>query len=402
MYDIVIVGGGIVGLSTGMALLEMFPKYKVTVIEKEKEVAMHQSGHNSGVIHSGIYYKPGSLKARLAKKGNCEIISFCEKHDIPYERCGKLIIATKKQELPLLSALYKRGLENGIDLHRMGLNQFKEIEPFAEGLEAIHVPSTGIVNFKQVAKAFARIIKEHGGEIMLSTEVIAVNNMHDGVELKTSEGIIKAKLVINCGGLHCDQIAQKAKISTNVKIVPFRGEYYQLKVEKRYLCKHLIYPVPNPNFPFLGVHFTRMIDGRIMIGPNAVLGLKREGYKKTDIHLRDITETLMFPGFWRVAGANWQEGLKEVVRSLSKKVLVKELQRFIPDVKKEDIMPAKAGVRAQALNRNGKLIDDFHMIHNQRMVNVLNAPSPAATASIEIGRYIAIEVSKVFKPIDIL
>lgn len=402
MYDIVIVGGGIVGLSTGMALLEMFPSYKLVVIEKEKEVAMHQTGHNSGVIHSGIYYKPGSLKARLAKKGNEEVIDFCQKYDIPVDRCGKLIIATKKQELPQLQALYERGLENDLELHRLSTAQFKEIEPFAEGLEAIHVPSTGIVNYKQVAKMYARIIEERGGEIMLSTEVIDIVEQSDGVDIRTKKGTVRGKLIINCGGLHCDRIAKKTKIETNMKIVPFRGEYFELKEEKRYLCNHLIYPVPNPDFPFLGVHFTRMIDGRIMIGPNAVLGLKREGYKKTDIHLGDLAETLMYPGFWRVVSANLKEGMKEIVRSLSKKVLVKELQRFIPEIKEEDLTSAKAGVRAQALDRSGKLIDDFLMIHNHRMVHVLNAPSPAATASIGIGRHIATEVSKVHKPVEIL
>lgn len=402
MYDLIIIGGGIVGLSTGMALLEMFPHYKLVVVEKEKEVAMHQTGHNSGVIHSGIYYKPGSLKARLAKKGNEEVISFCQKHDIPYDQCGKLIIATKEEELPQLDALYHRGIENGLEIHRLNKAQFREIEPYADGLEALHVPSTGIVNFKQVAKTYAKIIEERGGEIWRSTEVISITNHREGVDIETTQGTLRGRLVINCGGLHCDRIAKKANILTDLKIVPFRGEYFKLKEDKTYLCKHLIYPVPNPDFPFLGVHFTRMIDGRIMIGPNAVLGLKREGYKKSDIHIGDLTETLMYPGFWKVASANINEGMKEIVRSLSKKILVQELQRFIPEVKEDDLVPAKAGVRAQALDQNGNLISDFYMIHHHRMVHVLNAPSPAATASIEIGRHIAKEVSKAHKPVDLL
>ena len=402
MYDIVIVGGGIVGLSTGMALLEMFPNYKLAVVEKEDQVAKHQTGHNSGVIHSGIYYKPGSLKARLAKKGCAETVAFCEKHDIPYDRCGKVIVATQEKELPLLQALYERGLQNELELKRLSVAEMKEIEPHLEGIDAIHVPSTGIVNFKLVSRKYADIIKERGGEIILSTEVTSIRDKGDGVYIGTTNGTIKSNFVINCGGLHCDRVARKANIATDVKIVPFRGEYFELTEEKRHLCKHLIYPVPNPDFPFLGVHFTRMIDGRILVGPNAVLGLKREGYKKTDISLTDLAETLTYPGFWKVASANMKEGVKEVVRSLSKNVLVKELQRFIPSVTKEDLLPAKAGVRAQALDRNGKLIDDFLMIHNKRMVHVLNAPSPAATASIEIGRHIASEVSKVHKPVELI
>ena len=395
MYDIAIIGAGIVGLSTGMALQERFPDYKIIVIEKEKDVAMHQTGHNSGVIHSGIYYKPGSLKARLAKKGNEEVIAFCEQHDIAYDRCGKVIVATKQNELPLLQALYERGIENGLELRRLTISELKEIEPHVEGRDAIHVPSTGIVNFKQVAKTYARIIKQRDGDILLSAKVTEISDLSDGVEIMTTKDKVKAKMVINCGGLQCDRIAYKSKLATDMKIVPFRGEYFELKEEKRYLCKNLIYPVPNPDFPFLGVHFTRMIDGRILIGPNAVLGLKREGYKKTDIHFGDLSETLIYPGFWRVASKNMKEGLKEIVRSMSKKVLVKELQRFIPEVTETDLIPANAGVRAQALARNGKLIDDFHMIHHKRMIHVLNAPSPAATASLEIGRHIANEVGKI-------
>lgn len=402
MYDIVIVGGGIVGLSTGMALLEMFPNYKLAVIEKEEQVAKHQTGHNSGVIHSGIYYKPGSLKARLAKKGNTEMVSFCEKHDIPYDRCGKVIVATDKKELPLLDALYDRGLKNELQLKRLSIAELKEIEPHVEGLDAIHVPSTGIVNYKQVARRYAEIIEECGGEIMLQTEVTAINTQNDSVNVITTKGQLKTKLVINCGGLHCDRVAKKANIATDIKIIPFRGEYFELKRDKRYLCKNLIYPVPNPAFPFLGVHFTRMIDDRILIGPNAVLGLKREGYRKTDIDLADLIETLTYPGFWRVASANMKEGAKEIIRSFSKNVLVKELQRFIPTITKDDLTPGKAGVRAQAVDQNGKLIDDFLMVHNKRMVHVLNAPSPAATASIEIGRHIANEVNRVHKPVEVV
>ncbi|OIJ11562.1 hydroxyglutarate oxidase [Anaerobacillus arseniciselenatis] len=402
MYDIAIIGAGIVGLSTALALQEKFLDYKIIVIEKEKDVAMHQTGHNSGVIHSGIYYKPGSLKARLAKKGNEEVIAFCEQNDIAYDRCGKVIVATEQNELPLLQALYDRGIENGLEIKRLAKPQLKEIEPHVEGLDAIHVPSTGIVNFKQIAKVYARIFKDRGGDIMLSTEVTEVSDLCNGSEITTSQGKLKAKIIINCGGLHCDHIAHKSKLLTDMRIVPFRGEYFELKEEKRYLCKNLIYPVPNPDFPFLGVHFSRMMDGRVLIGPNAVLGLRREGYKKTDIHLGDLFETLTYPGFWRVASKNMKEGMKEIVRSMSKKVLVKELQRFIPEVNENDLLPGKAGVRAQALTRNGKLIDDFYMIHHKRMVHVLNAPSPAATASLEIGRYIANEVGKTHGPVELV
>ncbi|MGO4887538.1 L-2-hydroxyglutarate oxidase [Anaerobacillus sp. MEB173] len=392
MYDVAIIGGGIVGLSTGMAILKGNPDSRIIIIEKEKELAMHQTGHNSGVIHSGIYYKPGSLKAKLAKQGNEEIISFCKQYGIQYEQCGKVIVATKSDELPLLETLFQRGVQNQLSIEKLTSEQIKEIEPYVEGLAGIRVPSTGIVNFKQVAKMFAQIIQENGGDILCFTEVQNIEEYAWGVEVETSHGSVQAKKIINCAGLHSDRVAKMAKILTDVKVVPFRGEYFELVEEKRHLVKNLIYPVPNPEFPFLGVHFSRMIDGRVLIGPNAVLSLKREGYKKVDFEMKDFLEIIGYQGFWNVARSNIKEGMKELTRSFSKKILVKELNRFIPQINEADLIPAQAGVRAQALEYNGKMVDDFYLIKTNRAIHVCNAPSPAATASIEIGRHIAKQI----------
>src|SRR5699024_8977730 len=386
MYDFAIIGGGIVGLSTGVALCERYPQAKIVVIEKEKEVAMHQTGNNSGVIHSGIYYKPGSFKARFAKRGSQSIKQFCEKYDVDYDICGKVIVATTEEERPLLNDLYERGLANGLAIEKMDAEALKEIEPHVAGVEAIRVPQAGIVNYRQVSEKFADIIREHGGEILLQTEVEDVHEADDYVHLDTNQTTIKARLAINCGGLHSDRIALAAGYQTDMKIVPFRGEYYKLKREKRHLVKHLIYPVPNPKFPFLGVQFTRMIDGEIEAGPNAVLGFKREGYKKSDFSPRDLTETLTYPGFWKLASKFMKEGIEEYVRSFSKSQFTKSLQALIPEIEEDDLIPSPAGVRAQALKSNGEMVDDFFIVKGKRTVHVCNAPSPAATASIEIGK----------------
>ena len=301
MYDFAIVGGGIVGLSTGMAIYERFPNAKVAVIEKEASVAQHQTGHNSGVIHSGIYYKPGSYKARFARQGSRSMTEFCQKHQIDHDICGKVIVATKPEELPLLDNLYERGLQNELAIEKIDADQLKEIEPHVAGLAAIRVPMAGIVNYRQVSEKFADIIRDHGGDILLNTNVEKINEGKDEVVIETNNGTVKAGIVINCAGLHSDRVAAAAGYKTDMKIVPFRGEYYKLKPEKRYLVKNLIYPVPNPKFPFLGVHFTRMIDGEVDAGPNAVLGFKREGYKKTDFNPKDLAETLTYGGFWKLA-----------------------------------------------------------------------------------------------------
>ena len=388
MYDFAIIGGGIVGLSTGMAIYHRFPNAKVVVLEKESDIAQHQTGHNSGVIHSGIYYKPGSFKARFARQGSQSMREFCEKHGIEYDVCGKVIVATNQEEIPILDNLYERGLVNGLNIKRIGREELMEIEPHVNGLAAIHIPTAGIVSYRQVSEKFAKIIEEKGGEILLNTKVNRINERSDQVTIETNQSSLKAKMLINCAGLHSDRIAAEAGYKTDMKIVPFRGEYYKLKPEKSYLVKHLIYPVPDPKFPFLGVHFTRMISGEVEAGPNAVLSFKREGYKKTDFNAKDIVEVLGYGGFWKLAGKFLKEGMEEYVRSFSKKQFTKSLQTLIPEIQEDDLLPAPAGVRAQALKYDGNLVDDFYIVMGKHSIHVCNAPSPAATASIEIGKEI--------------
>lgn len=386
MYDFAIIGGGIVGLSTGMALSQRDPNARILVLEKEDSWAKHQTGHNSGVIHSGIYYKPGSLKAKFAREGSRSMVEFCEEYRIEHEICGKVIVATNQEELPLLQNLYQRGLANGLKIYRINKEQLKEVEPHVNGLAAIRVPVAGIVNYKQVCETFATIIAKNGGDLRLGTKVNRFIETNDGVQIETDKGSFQARFLINCGGLHSDRVARSGGMETDMKIVPFRGEYYELKPEKRYLVKHLIYPVPNPAFPFLGVHYTRMIGGHVEAGPNAVLSLKREGYKKTDLNLRDFVEVMTYPGFWKLAAKYWKEGMEEMVRSFSKAAFVRSLQQLIPEIQPEDLEPAPAGVRAQALKPDGSLVDDFHILSGKNSIHVCNAPSPAATASIQIGK----------------
>jgi len=387
-YDFAIIGGGIVGLSVGMALSEKFPGKRLLVLEKENVWAGHQTGNNSGVIHSGIYYKPGSLKATLCREGNRAMVEFCAKHGIEHEVCGKVIVATEPEELPLLKNLYERGLANGLRVKEIGRERLKEIEPHVRGIAALEVPSTGIVNYRRVAETFARLVQEQGGDLRLHTKVEKIINNGSGSLLETTDGSFHTKFIINCAGLHSDRVAKMAGFTPGMKIVPFRGEYFELKPEKRYLVKHLIYPVPNPNFPFLGVHFTRMIDGTIHAGPNAVLSLKREGYHKSDVDLKDLFDVLAYPAFWKLARKHFREGAKEIVRSVSKAAFVRSLQRLIPEIQMEDVVPTHAGVRAQALMEDGRLMDDFLILQGDRSLHVCNAPSPAATASIEIGKAI--------------
>ncbi|CAM3396663.1 L-2-hydroxyglutarate oxidase [Aeromicrobium ponti] len=397
MYDYIIIGGGIVGLSTGMELLNRFPAAKVAILEKESHVAAHQTGHNSGVIHSGIYYKPGSYKARLAKKGSESMTKFCRDHELEVDICGKVIVASEDFELPLLENLYQRGLENGLGIRMIGKSELNEIEPHVNGMKAIHVPMAGIVNYKQVSEKMAEVIKEKGGDILLNHKVLSIDETEQEVIVETRKGEIRGSYYINCGGLHSDRIAKLAQLKTDVKIVPFRGEYYMLKPEKSSLVKNLIYPVPNPNFPFLGVHFTRMINGSIDVGPNAVLSFKREGYKKTDINLADLMEVISYKGFWKLAGKYMKEGMDEMIRSASKELFMKNVQKLMPEIQKEDIVPGPAGVRAQALKDDGSLVDDFFIIPGKRSIHVLNAPSPAATASIEIGKEIVTKMEGTFR-----
>ncbi|WP_026734465.1 L-2-hydroxyglutarate oxidase [Fischerella sp. PCC 9605] len=392
MYDFAIIGGGIVGLSTGMALCKQYPNARILVLEKESQWAFHQTGNNSGVIHSGIYYKPGSFKAKFCRDGCRSMVEFCQEHGIDYEVCGKVIVATDEEELPRLENLYQRGLENGIKVKRISPEEVKEIEPHVSCVGGIHVYSTGIANYKQVCLKYAEIIAQQGGELRLNTRVENIVASGENLVLETNNGSFETRFVINCAGLHSDRIAKLGKVDPQAKIVPFRGEYYELKPEKRYLVKGLIYPVPNPDFPFLGVHFTRMIDGSVHAGPNAVLSFKREGYKKTDFDLRDFVEVMTYPGFWKLAAKHADEGIQEIIRSFSKAAFTKSLQKLIPEVQSDDLIPTHAGVRAQALMNDGKLVDDFLIIHGQNTVHVCNAPSPAATSSIEIGKAIVAQI----------
>ena len=389
MYDFAIVGGGIVGLSTGMALGQRYPNARIVVLEKESSWAFHQTGNNSGVIHSGIYYKPGSFKAKFCREGSRSMVEFCQEHGINYEVCGKVIVATEEKELPLLENLYKRGLENGLSVTKLSAHQVEEIEPNVRSLAGIRVPTTGIVDYKQVCQKYVDLIKAQGGELRLNTKVEKITSTGALQVLETNNGAFETRFVINCAGLHSDRIAKLGHVDPKAKIVPFRGEYYELTPEKRYLVKNLIYPVPNPDFPFLGVHFTRMIDGSVHAGPNAVLSLKREGYKKTDFDLRDFVEVMTYPGFWKLATKYADEGIQEIIRSFSKAAFVRSLQKLIPEVQADDLIPTHAGVRAQALMNSGKLVDDFLIVEGTNTVHVCNAPSPAATSSIEIGKAIA-------------
>ena len=389
VFDFVVIGGGIVGLSTARALLERHPGARLAVLEKEGGWARHQTGHNSGVIHSGIYYKPGSLKARFCLEGARALVEFCQERDIDYEICGKIIVATEPGELPLLDALYERGLKNGLAVEKLDPTQLKEAEPHATGLAGLSVPSTGIVDYTRVANAFATLVEEKGGQLRTGTRVQSVSERGPEVEVRTNRGVIRARTLVNCAGLYSDRVARLCGVDPGTKIVPFRGEYYELRSEKRYLVKNLIYPVPNPKFPFLGVHFTRSVEGMVEAGPNAVLGLAREGYKKTDFVLKDFVEELTYPALWRLARTNWRTGVGEIHRSLSKKAFVRGLQKLVPEVQAGDIVPIAAGVRAQALTKEGKLVDDFLISEGEKSIHVLNAPSPAATASIPIGEEIA-------------
>ena len=391
-YKLIIIGGGIVGLSTAMALSKRFPSAKIALLEKEASWAAHQTGHNSGVIHSGIYYKPGSYKAKLCRDGNRSMIDFCDRYNIDYKICGKVIVATEDFELPLLDNLYERGIANGIEISKVTKEQVKEIEPHVTCLAGIWVKSTGIVDYKQVCQQYAAIAKEQGVDLHLNTRVTGLKSTSEGHVVETDKGEYQGSFIINCGGLYSDRLTQLAQSKPPAKIVPFRGEYYELTPEKRHLVNGAIYPVPNPNFPFLGVHFHPGVDGSVHAGPNAVLGFKREAYKKFDFDLKDFWDTMTYPGFWKLAAKYPNEGLQEMIRSYSKAIFVRSLQRLIPEVQSKDIFPTAAGVRAQALKSDGSMVDDFLVVNGDKALHVCNAPSPAATASIEIGKQIVSQV----------
>lgn len=386
--DVVIIGAGIVGLATAYRLLERFPNRKVTILEKEREVAQHQTGHNSGVLHSGIYYKPGSLRASNCREGKLAMEDFCQKENIPFNRCGKVIVAVTPNEIPQLERIHERGLANDIRCERIGPERLKEIEPHVAGVQAIHVPEAGIVDYRQVSERLAEKVKAMGGELLMNAKVTGMFRHENRMVVQNTAGEIQARLVVNCGGLHSDRLAWLSGTHPDTQIVPFRGEYFELKPSAHHLCQGLIYPVPDPAFPFLGVHFTRMIHGGVECGPNAVFALAREGYYKTSFNLFDTLESLTYPGFLRLAFRHWRAGCEEMYRSFSKSAFVAALQRLVPEVRAEHLVPAPAGVRAQALTRDGQLVDDFLILENDLVVNVCNAPSPAATASLNIGKLI--------------
>lgn len=389
-YDYVIVGGGIVGLASAYHILKLQPSAKLAVLEKESAVAAHQTGHNSGVIHSGIYYKPGSLKAKNCIDGYNMMVDFCKEHGIKFDLCGKLIVAVDDSELPELEKLYKRGHENGLTkITYLKKEQIADYEPHLNGVKAIHVPYTGIIDYTEVCEKLAELVIQMGGEIYLNHKAEDIKVETDYTQVITPLKTFTTSMLVNCAGLYCDKVAELAGEETDTKIIPFRGEYYMLKPEKRHLVKNLIYPVPDPNFPFLGVHFTRMIHGDVEAGPNAVFAFKREGYHKSDVDLEEMFESLAWPGFQKVAAKYWKTGMGEFYRSFSKAAFTKALQRLIPELQEDDLIPAEAGVRAQACDRTGGLLDDFKIIERVNAIHVLNAPSPAATSSLSIGKTIA-------------
>lgn len=392
-YDIAVVGAGIVGLATTLALLKRNPRLRIVVLDKEKDVAAHQTGHNSGVIHSGIYYKPGSLKAQLCVSGAQTLMNFCAQHDIPFQKVGKVIVATDERELAALKTLYERATANQcVGVVEIGPVRLREIEPHAAGLRALHSPNTAIVDYKEVARAMREDAEELGVTFQMSSAVSGIRSANGEVRVDTTQGDVNARYLVNCAGLYADQVARLMGQAADVRIVPFRGEYYRVKPERIDLVRGLIYPVPDPRIPFLGVHFTRTIHGELEAGPNAVLAFAREGYTMRRVNLRELSGTLLYGGFWKMAMKYWRTGLEEFYRSFSKKAFIRSLQRLVPDLTEADAERAGAGVRAQAIDKHGALVDDFRLAQTTNALHVLNAPSPAATASLAIGEYIAARV----------
>ncbi len=387
--DVAVVGGGIVGLATAMALSES-AELSLLVLEKEAGLARHQTGHNSGVIHSGLYYRPGSLKAQTCVEGRKALVDFCRDRQIPFDLCGKLVVATRPEELPLLETLRERGRQNGLEgIRLLTAEEIADFEPHATGLAALHVPQTGIVDYVQVTEAFADQVRSRGGEVRTEAAVRRIRRAGDRLQLETPRGDFTCRMLVNCTGLHSDRLARMAGVDPGVQIIPFRGEYYELDSSRCSLVQNLIYPVPDPEFPFLGVHFTRMIGGGVEAGPNAVLAFKREGYHRSSFSLRDFSEIMASAGFWRLARRYWRAGLSEFRRSFSKRLFLQDLRRLLPELQFADIVAGGSGVRAQAVDAGGNLVDDFRIVETESMVHVLNAPSPAATASIRIGQTVA-------------
>ena len=386
--DIIVIGGGILGLATAYQFCCEYPRLSITVLEKESQLAMHQTGHNSGVLHTGIYYKPGSLKALNCREGKSRMEDFCRREGIGFEVCGKVIVAVKENELPVLEMIYQRGRTNGVSCEMISSEKLRELEPYVAGIKAIHVPEAGIVDYMKVCEKLAERIRElEGNRIVCSEKVIGVRQTDNRVVVQTQESEYEGQLLVNCAGLHSDKITSMTQ-TPDAKIIPFRGEYYMVRPEKNYLCRNLIYPVPDPEFPFLGVHFTRMINGTLECGPNAVLAFAREGYTKSKINILELAEILSYRGFLKLAIKYWSAGAGEMWRSFSKAAFVKALQRLIPEIKADDLESAPSGIRAQAVKPNGKLVDDFLIQQNGNIINVCNAPSPAATSSLNIGKHI--------------
>jgi len=401
-YDLTIIGGGILGLATALKLIRVHPSLRLLILEKEADLARHQTGNNSGVIHSGLYYRPGSLKARSCVAGRKELMAFCDENAVPYEICGKVVVATSQEELPRLEELHRRGIANGLkDLEIIGPEKLKELEPHATGIKGLHVPETGIIDYKKVAAAYAEKIRDAGGDIRLSQRVVGILDRPEEIVLQTSGGDYRTKHLINCCGLQSDIVAQMMGGGNNSeeehRIIPFRGEYYKIAPERQFLVRNLIYPVPDPTFPFLGVHFTRMARGGVEAGPNAVFAYAREGYRHTDINLSDLWRTISFKGFWAITGKYWQTGFGELYRSLSKSAFVRALQKLLPEIRASDLVPGGAGVRAQAVSASGALVDDFVIKQTRKAIHVLNAPSPGATASLAIGQQICEMAEKNFE-----
>lgn len=385
------------GLATALEINHRFPQLRLAVLEKEEGVGRHQTGHNSGVIHSGIYYKPGSLKARTCVQGASAMVEFCREYGIPHEVCGKVIVATTDEELGRLKGLEERGRANGLSgLRMLCPEELHEVEPHVAGVAALLVPSTGITDYKMVCEKYAELTSKQGGTVLLNAAVSGIHPSNRPFVVETARGAFGGKNLINCAGLYSDRISQMAGVEPQVRIVPFRGEYYDLKPERKELVRGLIYPVPDPRFPFLGVHFTRRIHGNVDAGPNAVFAFKREGYGRTDFSLSDTLSTLSFPGFWRMAGRYWKSGMDEQYRSVSKSAFVKALQKLVPEVREPDLVPGGSGVRAQAITREGSLVDDFQFAQSKNMLHVYNVPSPAATASLAIGRILVEMAEKAF------
>ncbi|HKY07220.1 MAG TPA: L-2-hydroxyglutarate oxidase [Candidatus Binatia bacterium] len=401
-YDLTIVGGGILGLATALKITAAHPRVRLLLLEKEAALARHQTGNNSGVIHSGLYYRPGSLKARTCVTGRKELMRFCDDNSVPYEICGKVVVATSREELPRLDELQRRGEANGLrGLEVIAAERLKELEPHATGIKGLFVPETGIIDYKKVADAYADRIRDAGGDIRLSQRVVGILERPDEIVLQTSGGDYRTKYLINCCGLQSDLIAKMTSGANQDgepehRIIPFRGEYYTLAPERQFLVKNLIYPVPDPTFPFLGVHFTRMAKGGVEAGPNAVLAYAREGYRHTHINMKDLWETVSFKGFWAMTGKYWQTGFGELYRSLSKTAFVRALQKLLPEIRESDLVPGGAGVRAQAVSASGALVDDFVIKQGRNMIHILNAPSPGATASLAIGQQICAMAEKNF------